>query len=1092
MTTVSGKGANIQSLDRLSCDIATRLVKAKSRAIDKEIQRSLAAIGEFYGVDSVDFRRFSDDRARSVLVSWWVSSSPIGVASDLDNERIPWAAYQILQGKTVRIDRLEDLPSEAAAGRSLLRELGLRAAMMVPVRADDRIYGVLMLATRNDRAWTDGIEAEVRGLGDVLAMAYSRAQRFDELWSSEERLRAVIENQTEFIIRGLPDGTRTWVNDSYCKFFGQSREEIIGTNFMHLIPPEERPKVRAHLEAFTPDAPVQTLEVQTRRPSGELAWLHWIGKGIFDDSGALLEIQSVGRDITDQRRAETALKKSEERYRRLFESANDAILVLEGDRFVDCNSKAMEIFERRREEIIGKSPWEISDRLQAGGSSPVELSKDLIARGHAGNAVRFDWVHEKMDGSTAYMDISLAQIELAPGKPALLAIVRDVTEARRIQEDLERRVRFQARLTGMSSRILRGPIEETAQRINAELEQIGRSYGLGRISTGWYPNPASKIVERYAGWDLKHRESPLPSQDEHVERVPWFSKQVLEGEKVIVDDVRELPPSAAIDRETLLGWGIRSLAVYPVQLENEMVGWCVFSRYEQRDWDDITKVELGLIADAVIGACAVVRATRELVTSEQDLARSQKVARVGSYMVSFDTVPVEDPRSGTLKVSAEFRHLFGLDEGPVTIEQAMSRIHADDVERMGESLANAVQQDIRKVETFRVIRPDGSTGYIENRFLIVHGGPARTIRIFGTCQDVTEQFESRQEIERALVEIQELKDRLQDENLQLREDIRVAHGFDKIVGTSPKLRKALRAAEKVAPTDVPVLILGETGTGKELLAQSVHDLSRRKDRAMISVNCAALSRDLIESELFGHEKGAFTGAVSQRRGRFERADGGALFMDEIGELSGELQAKLLRVLQTGEFERLGGSTTLKVDVRLIAATNKNLQKAVDNGEFRADLYYRIASFPIELPPLRERREDIPLLAEVLSKKHARQMGKDVQSISARTLRYLSAMDWPGNVRELEGFIQRALISTDGPVLDYAESHVRRDDSVSRAPLEFSDRPTDMRSAEREHIRNVLERCRWVISGKDGAAAKLNLAPSTLRSRMKRLNIERPE
>jgi transcriptional regulator with GAF, ATPase, and Fis domain len=257
---------------------------------------------------------------------------------------------------------------------------------------------------------------------------------------------------------------------------------------------------------------------------------------------------------------------------------------------------------------------------------------------------------------------------------------------------------------------------------------------------------------------------------------------------------------------------------------------------------------------------------------------------------------------------------------------------------------------------------------------------------------------------------------------------------------------------------------------------------------MMCVNCAALANELIESELFGHEKGAFTGAHDRRKGRFELADGGTLFLDEIGEISGGLQAKLLRVIQEGEFERLGGSRTLRTDVRLITATNRDLQRAVDSGNFRADLYYRINSFPIHMPTLRDRKEDIPLLAEHLVRKHAGILSKNVESISARTLCYLQEQSWPGNIRELEGTILRALISTPGPVLDYigaiGETEVEAPDSLQAGPLSLLE-------AQRNHIVDALEQTNWVIEGKAGAASVLGLAPSSLRSKMKRLDIVRP-
>ena len=272
-------------------------------------------------------------------------------------------------------------------------------------------------------------------------------------------------------------------------------------------------------------------------------------------------------------------------------------------------------------------------------------------------------------------------------------------------------------------------------------------------------------------------------------------------------------------------------------------------------------------------------------------------------------------------------------------------------------------------------------------------------------------------LSRAMSKIEHLKNKLQAENHFLREEVRLAHGFDGIVGEDPALGQCLLAVEKVAPTDVSTLILGETGTGKELIARAIHRLSARHDRPMLSVNCPALPASLIESELFGHEKGAFTGAMSQRRGRFELADSGTLFLDEIGELPLELQGKLLRVLQTGEFQRLGGTETLHADVRLIAATNRDLREAIDQGEFREDLYYRINKFPITLPALRDRKGDIPMLAEHFVHKHAGRLGKKVDAISAWMIRELLAYSWPGNVRELENIIERSLISArDNSVL----------------------------------------------------------------------------
>ena len=346
------------------------------------------------------------------------------------------------------------------------------------------------------------------------------------------------------------------------------------------------------------------------------------------------------------------------------------------------------------------------------------------------------------------------------------------------------------------------------------------------------------------------------------------------------------------------------------------------------------------------------------------------------------------------------------------------------------------------------------------------------------------RIRSRQALDDAMGELKQATERLQAENVYLRKEIELTHGFDDIVGESDAIRRCLHMVERVSDTETPVLILGETGTGKELIARAVHEHSSRRSRPLVKVNCAALPANLIESELFGYEKGAFTGADSAKRGRFDLANGSTLFLDEIGEIPIELQPKLLRVLQEGEFERLGGTRTIKVDVRLVAATNRDLAQRVADGEFRSDLFYRINTFPIELPPLRERGDDIQLLAEHFVAVHSQRLQRDVSAISARMMQELRNYNWPGNIRELEGVIQRALIASNNSVLELADPIAPEQD------FESGTKP-DLRSVERDHIVSVLENANWKISGEAGAAAKLGLPPSTLRSKMKKLEIARP-
>lgn len=370
----------------------------------------------------------------------------------------------------------------------------------------------------------------------------------------------------------------------------------------------------------------------------------------------------------------------------------------------------------------------------------------------------------------------------------------------------------------------------------------------------------------------------------------------------------------------------------------------------------------------------------------------------------------------------------------------------------------------------------------------------KEIRVFADLfANYVYRLRSRRSLDVALDSLKRATDRLEAENVYLREEIETMNGFDEIIGQSPAIMHCLKLVKQVASTNTPVLLLGETGTGKELIARAIHEHSDRKKRPLVKVNCAALPAGLIESELFGYEKGAFTGAEKSKRGRFDLADGSTLFLDEIGDIPLDLQAKLLRAIQEGEIERLGGSKAVKVDVRLIVATNRDLSKAVHDGEFRSDLFYRINTFPIELPPLRDRGDDIQILAEHLVKQHSQNLGRDVSAISASMMERLRHHPWPGNVRELEGVIQRALISSTGPILELpTESPTGGADPDTDSPRILSTAIADLRVVERDHILSVLEESKWKIAGHAGAAAKLGMPPSTLRSKMQKLSISRPD
>jgi transcriptional regulator with GAF, ATPase, and Fis domain len=338
--------------------------------------------------------------------------------------------------------------------------------------------------------------------------------------------------------------------------------------------------------------------------------------------------------------------------------------------------------------------------------------------------------------------------------------------------------------------------------------------------------------------------------------------------------------------------------------------------------------------------------------------------------------------------------------------------------------------------------------------------------------------------EAALLEIKKLKEQLEAERAYLQEEIGLEYNHENIIGQSDGINYVLYKVEQIASSDTIVLVLGETGTGKELVARAIHSLSLRNERALVKVNCATLPSNLIESELFGHEKGAFTGAHSRHLGRFEVGNGATLFLDEIGELPMELQPKLLRVIQDGEFERLGSSHTIKVDVRIIAVTNRNLEEEVRSGRFREDLWYRLHIFPITMPPLRDRLDDIPLLVDFYVKKISKRMGKVIEIIPAGVMNALQNYHWPGNIRELENVLERAVINSSGPKLHLV-------DELKKPQKYLSTAQKTLEAVEREHIVRILEQTKWKISGKNGAAEILGINRSTLRARMRKLGILKP-
>jgi PAS domain S-box-containing protein len=481
------------------------------------------------------------------------------------------------------------------------------------------------------------------------------------------------------------------------------------------------------------------------------------------------------------------------------------------------------------------------------------------------------------------------------------------------------------------------------------------------------------------------------------------------------------------------------------------------------------------------------QAEEALKRSEAYLSEGQRLSHTGSWARSVST--------GDVYMSQESFRIFGLDPATkVTLETILSRVHPEDRSSFSEKVQKAIRDARDYEDDYRIIREDGTIRRIHVLAHPVKNAAGNLVEFVGTHMDVTEQHLSRKALEDALAEINSLKEQLFHENVALRQEIEETSMFEEIVGKSSALQKVLKELETVGPTDSTVLIYGETGTGKELIARAIHNLSSRRANPFVKVNCAAIPTGLLESELFGHERGAFTGAISQRIGRFELANHGTVFLDEIGEVPLELQPKLLRVLQEREFERLGNSRTQSTDARLIAATNRDLSEMVAEQKFRSDLFYRLNVFPLYVPALCERPEDVPLLVRHFAELFSRRIGKAIHTIPSETMNALMRYDWPGNVRELQNVIERAVILSTRGVLRVSMAELnakgnaapRRKEPVAqtRKRIRVSVPPLN-----RDRVLQALQESGGRVGGADGAAARLGLKRTTLIAHLKRLAID---
>jgi formate hydrogenlyase transcriptional activator len=799
------------------------------------------------------------------------------------------------------------------------------------------------------------------------------------------------------------------------------------------VHPDDRERLVAAIAELSPEQPHLQVTYQSVRPDGTVIWVQRNGRAHFDEQGKIIRIVGTVMDVTERKLAEAGLRQKE------MELSEAQRLAQIGSWEWDPNTDIV-TWSRELYRITGRDPNQPAVSYEGHSQLLTAESWERLQRS----------VEEALRGGTPY-ELDLEYVR--PDGSTIWARARG-----EVQRDGTGRV---VRLRGTAQDITRRKLAESA--LNLANDRLRLALDAAK-SVGWDRDVKTGRDTLFG--DLQSMFG-IPSEV-HDGRVEDFHRYLHPSDRgrvleAINDAMESKKPYAAEFRILWLDGTVHWVAArgkfyYSPEGEPErMLGISV----------DITERKL---------------AERDLRESEERL----RLAAQAGKMYAFDW----DTASDVIIRSDAVTHIPDLAGEPTYLkkQQLLARVHPEDRATFVNSITECTPKNPNTRIMYRLLNADGSILWLERSGHAFFDEQGRMVRMIGMVADITERKQSEQKLldanehlREANERIEKLKEQLEHENLYLKKEITVQLSHHEVVGRSEAIRRVLMKAEQVAPANTAVLLLGETGTGKELLARAIHRNSKRKDRLMVKVNCAALPASLVENELFGREKGAYTGALTREIGRFELANESTIFLDEIGELPLELQAKLLRVLQEGEFERLGSSRTMHVNVRVIAATSRDLETAVREGKFREDLYYRLNVFPIRIPPLRERREDIPMLTWHFLRDLGRRMGREIESVRATTMTAFQNYSWPGNVRELRNVIERHLITNQGPAFEAELPEAIHTSAFVEGTAEES---------ERNHIRLVLERSGWRVRGQGGAAELLALKPTTLESRMKKLGIVR--
>jgi len=840
----------------------------------------------------------------------------------------------------------------------------------------------------------------------------------------EERVRRVIDTLPALVLSARPDGSVDFINQRWLEFTGLKSEELQGWGWRAAIHSDDVGRFVDEWRKAVAAGDLFEKDLRLRRADGEYRWFRIRNVPLRDEHGNIVQWYGTGHDIEDYKATQARVRQSETELQQAIDAIPAHVIVLEPDGNV--------VFANRQDlEYTGLTLREVG--------SEEALSRIF----HPDDVERVRYARRNL---------------LSQGMP----------------------FETEARMRGKN-----GQYRWFLLRLNPLKDEAGRV-------VRWYGTRIDIQDRKTAEDHLRLVVDTTPTLL-HSARpdgyLDYFNQRWLDFVGLSLEDIcgwlwtNSIHPD---DVEDMLGKWRSSLATgEPAEIEARVrradgeYRWLLHRTVPLRDLSGTIVKWYGSSTDIEERKRAedALRRTRTYLTEAQSLSHT------GSFAYN--------PGSRkTLYWSEELFRIFGLDpqRGVPDYDETRGLVHPDDRDRVSEACLKGFREKAPFLQDYRLLLHDGTVKHLHVNWHPVLDKEGEVIEYVGTAADVTGHKQAELALQNALDEIRVLKDQLHKENIVLREEVDKASMFEEIIGSSSALRRVLVDVAKVAPTDSTVLITGETGTGKELVARAIHRRSQRAARAFVPVNCAAIPPSLIATELFGHEKGAFTGAIQRQLGRFELADGGTIFLDEVGELPLETQITLLRVLQERTFERIGGRQPIAVNVRVLAASNRDLRAAIGAGTFRNDLFYRLSVFPIYVPPLRDRIDDIPVLVEYLIERYATKAGKKIRSVKKSTLELFQAYDWPGNIRELQNVLERAVILCDGDTLAVDETWLQPESRrPGRAPRGLG-RP-DV-GQEKGMIETALAECRGRVSGPLGAAAKLGIPRSTLESRIRSLGINK--